>query len=115
MIVNYKGLVEKQIGNKTIVFKFTMASITMLNDLQNVNLSEFAQQLKAPKFSTISNFLYAGAEVAYQSEMKNADDKGKRDFVYEDADEWLNTMGITEALEMFLEAFSVPETNDSKN
>jgi len=112
MIINYKGLVEREIGGRTVFFKFNMAAITLLNKIQGVGFKEFSEQLQDPRFDTFANFLYAGAETAFVSEGKNADKEGKRTFSFDDATEWLNELGIMGAGELYIQAFEVPETKN---
>lgn len=116
MIIHYKGLVEKEIGGKTIFFKFNMAAFTLLNDLQGVSLEEFSAQIKKPRFSTLTNFLFAGAETAYQMDSKNCDVNGSRTFTQFDASEWLNEIGIGSegAGGLFAKAFEVPESKNDQ-
>jgi len=112
MIINYKGLVEKEIGGKTIHFKFNMAAITLLNKIQGGGFREFSEQLQNPRFDTFESFLYAGAETAYAQDGKNSDKEGKRIFKREDASDWLNELGLDGAGSLYIQAFEVPETKN---
>ena len=114
MIINYKGLVDLEIGGKVISFKFNMAAFTLLNDLQNCSMRELSVQLSDPKFSTFANFLYAGAETAYLQDGKNADAKGKRTFTQFDGPEWMNQLDVDKVHSLLGKAFEVPESKNDQ-
>lgn len=104
-MIHFKGIVEKEIGGKKYFFKFNMAALTLLGDLQNAGIVEMGKQLKNPKLSTIANFLYAGAVTYCRQE------KVPQTFTQDDATEWMMAIGLPESIDLLTEAFDVPEKN----
>ena len=99
----FRGDVEKTINEQSVHFRFNMAALTLLGDLQNASLTELGRQLIDPKLSTIANFLYAGAYTYCKQEKKIIT------FTQDDATEWVSVMGIPSALDLLLQAFAVPD------
>lgn len=108
MLIFFRGDVEKKVGGKNRLFRFNMAAITLLGDLQNAPLTQLAVEVSNPKMSTVANFLYAGAYTYARQEKKMID------FSQDDATEWLNEIGLDVALEMLGKAFEVPEPEKDK-
>jgi hypothetical protein len=103
------GDVEKQIKGKPVTFRFNMASLTMLGDLQNASLTALAYECMNPKLSTLANFLYSGAYVYCKQEKK------KIDFTQDIGPEWDAELGIDGALDMLLKAFELPDQPESES
>lgn len=109
-MLQFKGLVEREISGKKVFFKFNMAAMTMLGDLQNLSMADLGVELANPKFSTVANFLYAGAKVYDRQEKP----KEPQNFSQDDAAEWLSQMGLSAAMDLFNEAFDAPETKNGE-
>lgn len=107
-MLQFKGIVEKDINGKKVFLKFNMATLTMLGDLQNVSLTELAQELMNPKLSTVANFLYAGAKVYDRQEKP----KKFQNYTQDDASEWVAALGFDDALSILNDAFDAPETKN---
>lgn len=107
-MLQFKGLVEKEINGKTIRLKFNMATLTLLGDLQNVSLAELAQELEAPKLSTVANFMYA-ASVVYDRQEKPKEPQAA---TQDDACEWIEAIGFREALKIVNDAFESPDVKN---
>jgi hypothetical protein len=101
-MIHFKGVVERQIDGKAVLFKFNMAALSYFADLHGLTIQQLSKELTDPKFSTIANFLYAGA-VTYCRQ-----DKVKQEFTQDDAFEWVAALGFEEAVLLFAEAFNSP-------
>lgn len=104
-MLQFKGIVERDINGKKVFFKFNMASLTMLGDLQKISFQELGLELGSPKLSTIVNFLYAAAAV-YDRQDKP---KVPQNFSQDDAAELVAEMGFADALSLLNNAFDAPE------
>jgi hypothetical protein len=108
-MIKYRGLVEKEIAGKKVFFKFNMAAIEMLGDLQDMGASKILTSGGEAKLSTLSAFLYSGA-VQYCKQEKKVPD-----FTREDATEWVAELGLNEVLTMFITCFTGPKVDEEKN
>lgn len=102
-MVRFKGEAEKEVNGKKLSFKWNMAALCLLGDIQNRSMSQLAREFLNPKFSTLSNFLYVGAVEFYKQSKKPID------FSTDDAAEWLDIIGIDKTLDLLSTAFETPE------
>lgn len=107
-MIKYRGLVEKQIGDKKVFFKFNMAAFEMLGDLQDMGASEIIRSGGRAKLSTLSAFLFSGAK-QYCKE-KSIDPKYQDPgYTRDDATEWIGELGLKTVMEMFTACFEAPK------
>lgn len=109
-MLQFKGLVEKEIGGKKVFFKFNMAALTLFGDLQGLSFAEIGIELANPKLSSLSNLMYAAAKTYDRQEKP----KEPQNYSQDDATEWVAELGFGEALNFFNEAFEVPEEKNGQ-
>jgi len=109
-MLQFKGVVEKEIGGKIVLFKFNMATLTMFGDLQNASLAEVGAELANPRISTLVNFLYAGTKVYDRQEKPSK----LQNYSQDDAAEWIEKLGFDEGLSLMNEAFDAPEIKNGQ-